>query len=446
MTGRIARQLRHLRPQDASRAVQGLHRLGLLDPVLLRQVADVVPAQLATRPPSETLALLEGYAAAGNADDFMLPCLRRALLPVGYPGSGSSGEAAPRQEAQLERISTWAVEQLDGMEIVRLVMAFAHLQARESVLATLLACEASPEPVPGSCLLAAAAYAAACLPDGAAWTEAAGRLARAEHELLEGWPPAAALAAAASRWASRARPAGAAPDDVLLAVSAFPDHPARAEWEQHLRDRVRECSTALLPGLLSQAALLDLRRIAEVELMDRLATGAAAALPAAVLVAAARALARPLPGRPAEQAVRARRAVEHLAMQVEQLTLTPGEEGISAKALVRVLQALRSVRADPPPGLLRAMAESAATELTSTELLVALRQVPSARALREAGAADHLAAAANRISGTFKSTRQTWELDALCRSLELELGEVEPPAGVASDDEAEPHGKSMPSA
>ena len=47
VTGRLARELRLLRPQDAARLLQAIDRLGLVEPRLLRLAAELVPARLA---------------------------------------------------------------------------------------------------------------------------------------------------------------------------------------------------------------------------------------------------------------------------------------------------------------------------------------------------------------------------------------------------------------
>mmetsp|Transcript_82735 Transcript_82735/g.232970 ORF Transcript_82735/g.232970 Transcript_82735/m.232970 type:complete len:772 (-) Transcript_82735:10-2325(-) len=438
LTSRIARQLRHLRPQDASRAMQGLDRLGFLDPVLLQEASEIVPRQLAMRPAIDTLTLLESYAAAGNADGFMLPCLRRALLPI----APEVAPAAVGGEA-LAPISKVPISQLDDIEAVRLVAAFIALQHREGLLAAIIALDASDIQIAPSCLLAVAAHVAEALPDERAWMEAAEALRRAESSLPEAWPRAGELSSLAERWRDRAEPMNAEADDVLLAVCAFQEHPAQPSWERHLISHTPACAASLLPGLLLKASLPELRDSSEAALLDLLEGGAIGDMPVSALVAAARALAQPVRGQSGERTIRLRRAVFSLAYRVGDIAEAESEQ-VSAKALVRTLQALRAAHLDAPTGLLRALARSAAEGLTATELLVALRLLPGATALRDAGCTELLGAAATRAMGQFKSSRQAWALDSLCRNLELELGEVEAVVGAASDDEAEPHGKSMP--
>ena len=108
LTGRLARELRLLRPQDASRLLQAIDRLGLVDPRLLGMAAELVPQRLALWKSEDLLALLEAYAAAENADAFMVPCLRRSLIPLLSP--------------QVKR------EHLDDMQMVRAAEAFSKLR------------------------------------------------------------------------------------------------------------------------------------------------------------------------------------------------------------------------------------------------------------------------------------------------------------------------------
>ena len=108
LTGRLARELRLLRPQDASRLLQAIDRLGLVDPRLLGMAAELVPQRLALWKSEDLLALLEAYAAAENADVFMVPCLRRSLIPLLSP--------------QVKR------EHLDDMQMVRAAEAFSKLR------------------------------------------------------------------------------------------------------------------------------------------------------------------------------------------------------------------------------------------------------------------------------------------------------------------------------
>lgn len=57
-------------------------------------------------------------------------------------------------------------------------------------------------------------------------------------------------------------------------------------------------------------------------------------------------------------------------------------------------------------------------------------------ALRAADCEAELGAAATRAMSRLRSSRQAWELDALCRALGLDLGEVEPVAAAdAAEDE-----------
>lgn len=106
LTGRLARELRLLRPQDASRLLQAIDRLGLVDPRLLGMAAELVPQRLAFWKSEDLLALLEAYAAAENADAFMVPCLRRSLIPL------------PQAKS----------EHLDDMQMVRAAEAFSKLR------------------------------------------------------------------------------------------------------------------------------------------------------------------------------------------------------------------------------------------------------------------------------------------------------------------------------
>lgn len=85
LTGRLARDLRLLRPQEASRLLQSIDHLGLLDPRLLHLATELVPERLSHWTSEELLKLLEAYSAAENSDSFMLPCLRRALVALEKP-------------------------------------------------------------------------------------------------------------------------------------------------------------------------------------------------------------------------------------------------------------------------------------------------------------------------------------------------------------------------
>uniref|UniRef100_A0A7S4RMG5 RNA-editing substrate-binding complex 6 protein domain-containing protein n=1 Tax=Alexandrium monilatum TaxID=311494 RepID=A0A7S4RMG5_9DINO len=427
LTGRLARELRHLRPQDACRTLQSLERLGILDPYLLSAVQETVPPRLAAWPPSKLLSLLEAYAAAENSDGFMVACLRQALLPrlARPPTDIASGAAAGI-------VFDWTLlAQLDDMAVARAAEAFAKLRHREGILALLAVLRGPPggaeeRRLAPPCELAVAATACAALSSEAAWAEAAGSLlppegaeggeASAEalgHELRERWLPRAEVAESGAH---------GTPDTLLMALCAFQGHGQGEAWREALRPLLPACSPALLPGLLmlrpagEQGPLED---AAEEALIQHLESGHASELPAAAATAALRALARRTEGHTPRQPgplSAARRLVARIAELAE-------AGAVPCKALVRALQAVRALHVEPPPSLVRLFAE-AGDELTSAELMVALRLL-SARSVAASGAAPRLGALATRALSGMRSSRQAWELEALCKTLSLEVGDLE---------------------
>jgi len=233
-------------------------------------------------------------------------------------------------------------------------------------------------------------------------------------------------------WLARGDAEAVLADALLLAVCAFPGLPEQAAWVQVLLHRLGECSAELLPSLLLSSAATTssprpLLEATEDALVAELEAGAAARLPLATVIAAARGLARSprVAERSAWQAARLRPALQHLVGRVVTL-LEAGE--VRVKSVVRMLQVLHTLRVAAPPDLLRGLAAREAGVLAPGELLVALRLL-TPKGVEAANLAGPLGALATRTMLQFKSSRQAWELEGLCKKLGLELGEVDAPIG-----------------
>ncbi|CAJ1370853.1 unnamed protein product, partial [Effrenium voratum] len=311
---RVARELRLLRPQDASRALQAIDRLGLVEPRLLVLAAELVPQRLAQWPAAQVLSLLEAYARAQNADGFMVPCLRRALL---------STEAMCAMCAKCSADAEGSA--LDDLQMVRAAQAFASLQHPAGIVALALKRPAAP-----SCQLALASLAMGL--DSDTWKEATHRLLEQAKEQIQADTLEALSVALAQAEGVKAASDSRAyqADDVLMAILAFPLHPSRSGWCHALATRMSECSLALLPGFL-----LSVR-----SRPDESPQAAGLALPPAAVVATFRALAQ-LQARRAR--AEARRVILGATLPlIDQLAILSDEDQLSAKASVRVLQSMKA--------------------------------------------------------------------------------------------------------
>jgi len=422
LTGRLTRELRHLRPQDACRSIQALDRLGVIDPNLLAASASLVPRQLAVWPATWLLGMLEAYATAGNRDGFMATCLRRALLPVvAGPRIVGTGGGGPVDAAMLD--------QLDDVEVVRAALAFSTISHSAGFLLLLVVLGGPRTSVPPPCRslarcceIALVFTAEQLLQSQSAWNTAVDTLIKAEHAAAQHLVQAVDDTTRKA-WLKSTKVTSEDADDLALAVCAFPGHPALAVWTKELLSFVESCSIAVLPGLLLASGIRDsaeLQQLASQALLSRLAAGEGRDLPAAAVVAAARALTLRPHAHNAEQAAGCAEVVLQLAQQL----VTLAECGqASCKALVRMLQVLQALGLEPPAALLGQLA-SLSAQLTPTELLLVLRILPT-RCLQSSKTGDMLSAMATRSLSRLRSSRQAWELQALCERLGLELGEVE---------------------
>ncbi|CAK0908644.1 unnamed protein product [Prorocentrum cordatum] len=389
LTGALTRQLRQVRPQDATRALQALERLGLMDPHLLAGAQELVPSRLAAWPPASVLALLESYAAASNRDGLMLPCLRRALLPPVGSGGGGSGSEGFLDPAPLA--------QLDDHAVARAAEAFASLGHREGVAGILVCVGARRRRLQGSCELALAATMQVLCPAAGDWEAAAEALAASEPQAAGGIR-AALGPEAREEWRSRADLPVASADAVLLALLAFPRHSCGQAWAEGLAARAAECDAALLPALLLQggAGHAALCAAAEAALLEHLAAGCAASFQAPAAAAACRALAERAKGRSAPEREPLREGACRLSRRAAELS---GGGALPPKGLVRVLQALEVFQVSPPRRLVQQLAEEGAA-LTPQEFLLALRALPR-RSLGEApDCARSIAGMATRVMRT----------------------------------------------
>ena len=275
LTSRMARELRLLRPQDASRVLSAIGRLGLVDPKLLTTAAALVPPRLAAYSAPEVLALLEAYAAAGNSDTFMLPCLRRALVPL--------------PSALEDRL-----HELDDAQIVQAASAFASLGHAPGLVALLAVLrepfqrrnasagqgarrrqapttadstiEQAPRHLAPACQLALATLVAMHLPDSQTWAAAASAVMQgavkeaSKHQdgasLLESLKQS--LEFAEDPWRSAAKPSLYSAGELVLACLGFPRHSGRALWYEEVSRKMPEVSLSLLPGFLRHAADAEL--------------------------------------------------------------------------------------------------------------------------------------------------------------------------------------------
>eukprot|EP00435_Cladocopium_sp_Y103_P017269 s1193_g4.t1 len=339
VTGRLARELRLLRPQDATRLLQAIDRLGLVEPRLLRMAAQLVPERLAKWRKDELLALLEAYAAAENVDRFMVPCLRRALVPLPQAMD-------PEHEAR----------SLDDVQIVRAAEAFAALKHPCGLVALLTLRRVST--FTASCQLALASLACG---DADAWTEATRQVvekaARDAAALEDGSRLMEALSHAIAehpQWWSAADVERYQADDILLAILGFPRHSSVPDWCNALATKISRSSLALLPAVLlrlegeEEEALQHLQMAAEMELLRRLQRQAETEeLPAVAVMATFKVLAK-IHGRrsQASQAQRQDLAAESLTEVLLQCTdpllrRLAQLPQLPAKVSVRVLQSLQ---------------------------------------------------------------------------------------------------------
>eukprot|EP00927_Polykrikos_kofoidii_P041078 TRINITY_DN35006_c0_g1_i1.p1 TRINITY_DN35006_c0_g1~~TRINITY_DN35006_c0_g1_i1.p1 ORF type:complete len:700 (+),score=80.02 TRINITY_DN35006_c0_g1_i1:641-2740(+) len=491
-SGRLTRQLWHLRPQDACRSLQALDRIGVVDPHLLAGVAQTVPAQLATWPPDMVASLLHAYAKAGNADGTMVVCLRRVLLPfVTSVTINAEGRSPPL-------VDPAPISRLSDTEVVRLAEDFIILGSTAGVLAmtTVLrrtsnvfagkSTDDSSEtshsrpPLSNSCDLALAASVVATFPSTEIWEAARASLARAESSAVSRGDVAFKTAfdsGLLSSWQRRADVAEVDADTLLFAFSGFPRHTARAEFAAKLSQRADECTLSLLPGALLAAdaddANSELATALERSLMRRLTMTTcgktlSSPMPPAAAVAALRVLARrygthdPLSRVPIIDASRVLvggllvstpRSVQETTGLPSPANATSDADSVAgdardadapddivptptAKQFVRALQALQQMDMDPPALLVQRFAETSPA-LTPGEFLTAMRLLPARVTSRDVGAIQTsvpLAAMATRAIKQLRSSRQAWELQSLCRRLGLDVGEVEamsedPPAG-----------------
>ncbi|CAE8679509.1 unnamed protein product [Polarella glacialis] len=203
------------------------------------------------------------------------------------------------------------------------------------------------------------------------------------------------------RWRSMADAPKFSSDELLLAFVAFPSHPAQLSWTVAL---VAATEAALLERLASPCG--------EVEVGQLQANAAVAVL---------RALAHPQ--RAAERQPKDQEVLRSALLPVvRHLAALAQEQQLPARGAVRALQALKALQLQPPAPLVASLAETAAS-LAPEEVLAAMRLL-TPRSVRDSGSAASLAGLATRIMAQLKSSRQAWELEALCRNLGVDLGEV----------------------
>jgi len=409
LTGRLSRQLRQLRPQDACRALQAVARLGLMDQHLSAGVARLVPSQLSTWPAVDILHLLEGYAAAGNRDAFMVASLRQALLPI----RADAVETSPIDSALLS--------QLDDVAICQAAQAFAALNHPAGILAVLGAIQGSaaagPRELQPSCAFVLSAILMHTVPSIEVWEAALLSLSRSVSSSLEELRQVLTEDLYLS-WCARGDPCSTDVDTVLLGILAFPTCPQSSQWQQALASRVHSCSFSLLPGLLLLEGNIadELLIAAEKALLSQLATGAELALPVAVAVAALRALAR-------RASLRVPMSSSFLSSAERLVDICQAKRGdMDAKGLVRVFVALRSLGMELPPVLIQSFTEVSSV-LSPAELIYALR-VLEHEDVKDPRVHSILSAIATRAMSVVRSSRQAWELHTLSRKLNLDVGEV----------------------
>lgn len=411
MTGRLTRQLRLLRPQDAGRALQAVAKLGVVDPYLEAAARDIVPSKLATWAAKDLLQLLQSYAGGENRDLFMLSSIRKALLPV---SQSEGGEVDPAP-----------LSQLDDLEVCRAVEAFMSLEFLEGILLVTLLVQHQRQRMPPSLDLVFASLVTAALPTHEAWAAAVSALARSEPQ-ASGALTQTLSSEMLELWLSRSNSTAAAADDVLLALVAHPRHLRSRQWLQELMPRLAECSAHLMPLLLETLARQgDEAQAHAVDLAfaSKILHGAAEDFPGPVVVAALRVAGERWHKAPASALGMLRDAASLLVSRLD--TLAPD---LSAKAVVRSMQCLRQMRVDLPLSLVKRLA-IVAERLEPGEFLFALRQL-ALRDIRDSHTASEFSAIATRCMQRFRSSRlssnrRSWELDALCKNLGLDPFEVE---------------------
>ncbi|CAE7874480.1 hypothetical protein AK812_SmicGene31112 [Symbiodinium microadriaticum] len=395
LTSRMARELRLLRPQDASRVLSAIGRLGLVDPKLLSTAAALVPPRLAAYSSPEVLALLEAYAAAGNRDSFMLPCLRKALVPLPH--------------ALEDRL-----QELDDAQIVQAASAFALLGHAPGLVALLAVLrepfqrrsaghgarrraaatadsgiEQTARHLTPACQLALATLVSLHLSDSQTWAAAASAVMQgaakeaskhqdgASDSLLEKLKQS--LEIAEDPWRSAGKVSLYSGDELVLACLGFPRHSGRAFWYEEVSgSKMAEVSLSLLPGFLRHAAEAELgetrraplpslrslrptsresselskaRGRAQEVLLERLTETEQGQeelqeLPPMVIVALFRALelinSGPFSVQPEAQDLQ----VVHRATVplLQRLAMLAQEQQLSAKACVRILQSMKVAR------------------------------------------------------------------------------------------------------
>eukprot|EP00929_Paragymnodinium_shiwhaense_P101562 TRINITY_DN64724_c0_g1_i1.p1 TRINITY_DN64724_c0_g1~~TRINITY_DN64724_c0_g1_i1.p1 ORF type:complete len:770 (-),score=118.97 TRINITY_DN64724_c0_g1_i1:243-2552(-) len=425
ITGRLARQLPLLRPQDACRALQALDLLGVIDPDFLSIVAQLVPVRLSAWAPKQLADLLHAYSLAGNADGFMVFSIRRALMPT--------LEMSVEEKDVL--VTAAGLQHLDDVGVARLASDFLALRHKSGVLALLAALAIRDgAALDESCKLSIACDVAEAFPSFAEWEAAVADFSRAEKvaaQRVEEHLPRAVW----EHWCHAATPTACSPDALLLAVCAFPRHAQHSEWSAALEGRVGDCSTPLLPGLWQVALTTQeegLSAVVEGIMLDRLAGDAAAAsqLPPNAAAAALRVIRRLAEERRGADVKPLVEAVKPLVSRV--VVLTPGEAP-DAKRLVRALQALRPLRLEPPAPLVKQLADVSGS-LSSDDFVIALRLL-TARSVEISKTAAPLSAMATRVMAQLKSANYAWDLQNLCHSLGLEVGEVSQTAELEAEEQ-----------
>ena len=237
ITRRLARELRLLRPQEASRLLQAIDHLGLVDPNLLAVAAEMVPERLAAWTVEELVALIEAYAAAENRDAFMVPCLRQALVPL--------PEAMKRPP------------EIDGLQMVRAAEAFSSLRHPPGIV-TLMSLW-TPWTLAGataSCQLAMASLAQNHWREDT-WNDAMKKVVDRAAKNAEKFPDGSEMMKALSealaqheKWLDASDPDSYPADDILLAILGFPKHVSKSFWCESLSKKISQASLVLLPGLL----------------------------------------------------------------------------------------------------------------------------------------------------------------------------------------------------
>ena len=248
---------------------------GLVDPKLLSTAAALVPPRLAAYSAPEVLALLEAYAAAGNRDSFMLPCLRKALVPLPH--------------ALEDRL-----QKLDDAQIVQAASAFALLGHAPGLVALLAVLrepfqrrsaghgarrraattadsgiEQTARHLTPACQLALATLVSLHLSDSQTWAAAASAVMQgaakeaskhqdgASDSLLKKLKQS--LEIAEDPWRSAGKVSLYSGNELVLACLGFPRHSGRAFWYEEVSgSKMAEVSLSLLPGFLRHAAEAEL--------------------------------------------------------------------------------------------------------------------------------------------------------------------------------------------